>query len=274
MLTKLTHAEYDYFDSITSENIECPIDIEYSLPDYCPDIQKILKCLAYPEISSYSFIQDKLMCEGKLVLYIQYVDGKSGTVRVCEISKEYSAMKDFMQTDERTIGRLSVGTGHIVCRAISARKLDIHIPVILTATISALKNVHTANDAEGLEKKTEIVPVSHAVHGASSLFVIEQDLDIALGCPPIESILRKSIVINSVKCLVGAQKVQVEGSVDICVIYTFYTAILANIFTVDDPGSMNSRCNRGKIPWENIPLHSFTLNCARIFPSIKIKIYR
>lgn len=227
MLTKLSHAEYDYFDTISSENIECPIDVEYSLPDYCPDIQKILKCLTYPEISSYSFTQDKLMCEGKLVLHVQYMDGKSGTIRVCEISKEYSVAREMSQGEEKAMGTLSASCGHVVCRAVSARKLDIHIPIILTASISAHKHERIPCDVENLEKKTDTMAVSHAVNAISHQFVLEEALELSQGCPPIESIIRKSVTINNIRCTPAMGKIQLEGIADVCMIYRSFSETLS-----------------------------------------------
>ena len=41
---------YEGFEQIMESTHECPVDTEYSLPDYCADIQKILKCIVTPEV--------------------------------------------------------------------------------------------------------------------------------------------------------------------------------------------------------------------------------
>ena len=41
---------YDGFEQIFDGVQECPVDTEYTLPDYCADIQKILKCIVTPEV--------------------------------------------------------------------------------------------------------------------------------------------------------------------------------------------------------------------------------
>ncbi len=219
MQTKLSYTGYNCFETTNNETIECPIDIEYSLPDYCPDIRKILKCIPYVDISTYSFTQDRFMCEGKLTLYVQYTDEKSGGLRVCEIVKEYSQAKDISQNAERTIGRVKAETGHIVCRAVSARKLDVHVPIILNLSMCTHKQGKLTQDVEDLEKKHEEFMVSHAVDEINQRFEIEQELELSKSAMPIESILRKSLSINNVKVSALTDKVGIEALADICVIY-------------------------------------------------------
>ena len=44
MQVKQKTQPYDTFDPVFDGSFEVPIDTEYNLPDYCPDIQKVLKC--------------------------------------------------------------------------------------------------------------------------------------------------------------------------------------------------------------------------------------
>ena len=43
MQAQIKTAPYEYFDPVFDGQYEAPVDIEYNLPDYCPDIHKILK---------------------------------------------------------------------------------------------------------------------------------------------------------------------------------------------------------------------------------------
>ncbi len=223
MQTKLEQAKYEYFENVFCESFECPIDIEYSLPDYCPDIQKILKCNAYAQISSYSFSTDRLICEGNMCLYIQYVDEKTGNIRVCEINKEYSLARDINFTAEKFIGKVKASAGHIVCRAINARKLDIHVPVILDAKVTAHKSEMISYDINNLEKKTDLIDVTSAVANITQQFVLENEFNLTHSNPPIESILRRTASVSSLRVSCATGKVVLDGNIDICIMYRSFS---------------------------------------------------
>ena len=63
---------------------EQPVDLTLSLPDYCPDIQRILKCQIYPCITSKSIVGDSLEVNGNTMLRILYVDSVGLPIRCCE----------------------------------------------------------------------------------------------------------------------------------------------------------------------------------------------
>ncbi|WP_305116495.1 DUF3794 domain-containing protein, partial [Acutalibacter muris] len=76
MQAHIKTAPYEYFDPIFDGRYETPLDTEYNLPDYCTDIQKILKCRAVPEVSSYMIAGDTLTCDGVCDIRVLYLDGK------------------------------------------------------------------------------------------------------------------------------------------------------------------------------------------------------
>ena len=64
MQVKQKTQPYDTFDPVFDGSCEVPIDPESNLPDYCPDIQKGLKCRVVPELASYGVSEDTLRSEG------------------------------------------------------------------------------------------------------------------------------------------------------------------------------------------------------------------
>ena len=78
---------------------EVPVDMDFSLPDYCPDIQKILKCRVIPNISSKSISGDRLNIEGTAKIKTIYLDAESKKIRFRFLPKfTLRRMLIFLQT--------------------------------------------------------------------------------------------------------------------------------------------------------------------------------
>lgn len=57
---------------------EQPVDLDFGLPDYCPDIQRILKCQVYPRITMRNISGDRLEVEGTASVKLLYLDEENG----------------------------------------------------------------------------------------------------------------------------------------------------------------------------------------------------
>ncbi|MFI3205701.1 MAG: DUF3794 domain-containing protein [Clostridia bacterium] len=223
MPNKISTVDYDYFETVCHENIELPIDIDYAMPDYCPDVKKILKCNPTVDISAYSFTQDRMMCEGKLVLHIEYIDENSDTIRICDIAKDFSHSKELKSYEGKTIGKLKASVGHIICRAVSARKLDIHLPVILNMCIVIQKKNKLNCDCQNLEIKTETQTISHAINAINHTFSVEEELQLPQSSMPIDCVIRKSITLKDIKCILQNDKIQLDALADIGIVYRSFS---------------------------------------------------
>ena len=72
---------YEGFEQIFDGVQECPVDTEYTLPDYCADIQKILKCIVTPEVTSVSAAGDSLTIDGCASILMQKAAACAGSIR-------------------------------------------------------------------------------------------------------------------------------------------------------------------------------------------------
>ena len=79
---------------------EQSVDLDVTLPDYCPDIQKILKCQVYPRILDRSLSGDRLEIGGTYTVKILYADAETGCVRCCESSAPFSCAIPMKKTVE------------------------------------------------------------------------------------------------------------------------------------------------------------------------------
>lgn len=221
MQAKIKTQPYEYFDPVFDGAFEAPIDTEYNLPDYCPDIQKILKCQAAPEISSYIITEDTLTCDGVCDIRVLYLDSKGDCVRCCDFTKDFSASVKIKAAQEKAVAWVQAAAEHMTCRAVSARRIDLHIAVSVKALAVVQKQelVTCGIEDDTIEKLGSSFPASQAVNALCHQFTIEDNLALKNGKPPIESILRKSVSCRVGDCRLSDGRMTVNGTADVSFLY-------------------------------------------------------
>lgn len=221
MMAKIKTQSYDYFDPVFDGAFEAPIDAEYNLPDYCPDIQKLLKCQATPEISSYLISEDTLTCDGVCEIRVLYLDSKGNELRCCDFMKEFSASVKIKSTGEKAVAWVQAAAEHMTCRAVSARRIDLHMAVSLKALAVVQKQelITSGLEEDGIERLTSGHMASQAVNALSHQFTVEDTLNLKNGKPPVETILRKNVSCRVTDHRVSEGRLTVTGALDVSFLY-------------------------------------------------------
>ncbi len=221
MQAKIKTQPFDYFDPVFDGAFEAPIDTEYNLPDYCPDIQKLLKCQVSPEISSYLITEDALTCDGVCDIRVLYLDAKGDCVRCCDFTKDFSASVKIRAGEEKAVAWVQAAVDHMTCRAVSARRIDLHAAVAIKALAVAQKQeqVTCGIEDETVEKLTSSYSASQAVNALCHQFTVEDDLALKNGKPPIETILRRGVSCRVGDCRLSDGVLTVNGTVDVSFLY-------------------------------------------------------
>ena len=110
---------YEGFEQIFDGVQECPVDTEYTLPDYCADIQKILKCIVTPEVTSVSAAGDSLTIDGCASMHVLYLDAKGGCVRGFDTKKEFTCSVRLRAQAENVTAEAEPFVQHMTCRAMN-----------------------------------------------------------------------------------------------------------------------------------------------------------
>lgn len=211
-------------ESVLKTSSEHPIDIDFILPDYCPDIQKILKCGVYPVVNTRNLSGDRLDIEGVIQIKLLYLDSSKKNIRCCDYSSPFSHTFNLKKSSNDMMNAMifvNAQLDYVNCRAISPRKLDVHGAFSLFAEIlcKTTQEVVTGIDDNSVEQRKKSIGVSNIEGQAQQQFSISEVLELSNGKPNIESIVRTDVVavVQDIKTV--ANKLIIKGEALIKLLY-------------------------------------------------------
>ena len=201
--------------------VEQPVDLDFSLPDYCPDIQKILKCQICPQISSRNISGDKLYVEGTANISLIYLDEEKISIRCCEHTSPFSVSINLKSSVQDAVILTRTKTEYVNCRAVTPRRLDIHGAFSIFAKVRCKKEKDVVCDieGEGIEKKKVLTKCNNVLGLGQQYFNISEVIDKGSKQPEIEHLLKTTVnvVMQNYKTL--QNKVMIDAVANIKVIY-------------------------------------------------------
>ncbi len=194
-------------------------DVDMTLPDYCPNIEKILKCSLTPKIQSRSLSGGQLQVEGICTVNVLYVDEEKKTIRCCEQNVNFSQHFTVRDTPENYVVLTKTKPEYINCRALSPRRLVIHGAFSLYARVIAPNKTLLYTPEPGtLEARREEISCAVLDSLCQEQFTLSEEISIG-DKPPIEAMLTDSVnaCITDVKAVSG--KLMLSGEISLKLFY-------------------------------------------------------
>ena len=111
------------FETILEETVEQPVECDALLPDYCPDIRRILKCTLIPVPVGKTITAGRLEVEGLATLNILYISAGGEPARG-EYKVPFTRMLELHGEAEDPIITVGMLPGPVSCRAVNQRRLS------------------------------------------------------------------------------------------------------------------------------------------------------
>lgn len=208
-------------DTIFNESAEQPIDVDFTLPDYYPDISKILKCRAISRIAAKNVNGSNISVEGCVCITTIYC-GNDNSINSYEYQYPFSKNFDTgCDTDGASLFARSK-CEYINCRAVTGRKIDIHGAVGVYVTLNGRKvnDVISDIDDKNIELLRKNIPATMPMGCADKYLMIEEEIELGSAQPDIRCIIRydASAAITDNKILAG--KSVVKGEMPIKILYS------------------------------------------------------
>lgn len=201
---------------------EQPVDLDINLPDYCPDIQRILKCQVYPRIVSRAVNGDRLELEGNYTVKVLYLDSGGMSVRCCDSNDTFSVSVNLKQNADNAKISAFPRVEYINCRATSPRRLDIHGSFSLCVKVISQEDTEIVSNIGGddVEQQKKTVSVNKMVGFNQQQFSIDEILELGQGKPAADNIIRTDAFAIVQDCKVVANKLMVTGEVYVKFLYS------------------------------------------------------
>lgn len=201
--------------------LEQPIDLDFTLPDYCPGIEKILKCSVTPKIHSKELSGDRLTIDGMVTVCVLYIDEEKKSLRSCEHSIPYSGNMTVKSNCSDAVIIAYAKPEYVNCRAISQRRLDIHGAFSLCAKIEAIINRETSVycQSEDIQLRKNRVPCSRLCALSQQQFSVMEELEPTNGSPTVRTIIKNNVRVKPIDCKIAGDKAMIKGELIVRVLY-------------------------------------------------------
>ncbi len=201
-------------------SMEQPVDSDLTLPDYCPDILRILKCTITPRMTGTQVSGERITVDGTALIRLIYV-AENARVRCFEQNLPFSKYVEVQNLPASPCVSVRLKAEYINCRAVSQRRADIHGTVSVNVSVATLREESLIAGVEGcgvqLQKKTQ--PASSAVGLAERMFPLNEVLEIGPSKAPVGQIIRSSAVALAQDIKVIQNKCLIKGELTINTLY-------------------------------------------------------
>lgn len=220
MELNIFNGEVAFNENIFSGSAEYSIDSGFTLPDYYPEISKILKCIVSPRVSAISAGGQTLTVDGSIGVNLIYCSPDNeifGFEQILNFNKPFDIGADCSEA----LPDCTVKSEYINCRAVNERKVDIHGAIGIYLNVLKKNSANIVTDIESNDvmlKRSKIPATSPIGVGEKSLFT-EEELELGQGLPSIRCILKYDAKAVNKECKIINGKAVVKGEMCVYVLY-------------------------------------------------------
>lgn len=201
------------------------VSTEYNLPDYLPDINRLLKVSAKIGESSKYLSADMLEYDGKLKFYIVYATS-DGNIRSAEFGTDFSGETAVSGAAGDCDILFEPGIANVSCRLQNPRKLTAKAKIIAkasvlcrTSTMPAISGRLTSEEEAALQYRNRTVESICETTAEELSTPISEDLEIDASMPAIEDVIAVELDPYITDMRAGENKLSYKGDIVANILY-------------------------------------------------------
>ncbi len=209
-----------FCETVYETAAEQSLDADISLPDYCPEIQRVLKCSVVPNITSVQNNSGRITADCNAVVRLLYV-GDNGKISGYEQSYPVQKFVESSRVGSDCAISANVNTDYVNCRAVNSRRIDVR--AMMTFTFKAMKkreeDILCMADGAGIQTMTEDCNFASLSGVCERAFSIGEVVELGSEKQPVSRIINVSACAAAKEVKAINNKVLVKGD---CTVKIYY----------------------------------------------------
>jgi len=207
-------------ETIFDGKLEQSVDGDITLPEYCPDILRILKTTIEPAVHSVQASGERVVVEGTARVVVLYA-AEDGSLQSFEQSYPFSRAADIPGLEDGAALTAVVRTEFANGRAVSQRRIDVH--GMLSAGLRARRRredaILTGVSGGGVQTLGDTIRVSSLEALQATTFPLNEVIEIEQDAPPVDQVILRGAVIIPQEVKAIKNKLLVKGALENRVAY-------------------------------------------------------
>ncbi|MBQ7580689.1 MAG: DUF3794 domain-containing protein [Clostridia bacterium] len=214
--SKILRINDKVYESSFDEAVECDV----TLPDYCPDIKKILKCSVSPRLVSSRCTGDRVNVEANAAVRVIYC-GDDNKVFCYEKTVPISKTVDLGEQLENPCVKVRLHAAYANVRALSARKLEVRGSIGFDVAVTAGREENFVCDAEngGIQLLKNCSVAQSFVGETVKNFNLTETVELGDDRAPVLQVLRASSEVFDTEIKAVNNKALLKGVLKINILY-------------------------------------------------------
>lgn len=195
------------------------VELDYVLPDYFPDVHKLVKCTVTPSVLSQAVDGNRLNYELRTEIRILYYSAGSHILQ-CVVQNLHFSRTAELPSAGCSAALLPV-TDYANCRAVSSRRLDVRGAVTIRITAASCRQREVVCNAfsDGIQLRKVPVEFPARQFSASRSLVLSEELELNSTQPPVLHIVRCQTKTMGKNQKFVSGKLLVQGELQVHLLY-------------------------------------------------------
>lgn len=209
-----------FYETVYETTAEQSLEAEINLPDYCPEIRRILKCTVTANVASLQNNSGRLTTDVNALIRFIYV-GENGNIASYEQNTPIQKYVESSAVTPDCAADVRVNTDFVNCRAVNSRRVDIR--AMLTFIFKAVKRrdekLLCSAGGSGIQTMSDPCDFASLAAVCSRTFAMSEVIELGAEKSPVAQVLNISAFAVPSEVKLISNKALVKGECGVKIFY-------------------------------------------------------